>query len=64
MTKKEFCRQIVQTVRNCESLDGMNDDEIAKALEGLIAPLAPKDKKRFAAWGKQEHQTTPANCWN
>ena len=63
MTKQEFCKQIVQTVRNCESLDLMDDEQIAKALEGLIAPLAPKDMKRFAEWGNPEHQTTIDKCW-
>ncbi len=63
MTKHEFCRQIVQTVDNCRSIDGMTEDEIAKALEGLLAPLAPKDRKRFAAWGQPEYQTTPDQCW-
>jgi len=63
MTKHEFCRQIVQTVDNCRSIDDMSEDEIATALEGLLAPLAPKDRKRFAAWGQTEHQTTPDKCW-
>ena len=64
MTKAEFCKQIVQTVDNCRSLGSMTDDEIAKAIEGLIAPLAPKDLKRFAAWGSPEHQTTIDKCWS
>jgi hypothetical protein len=63
MTKHEFCRQIVQTVDNCRSIDGMSEDEIATALEGLLAPLAPKEMKRFAEWGHPEHQTTPDKCW-
>jgi hypothetical protein len=50
-------------VDNCRTLDSMTDDEIATALEGLIAPLEPKDRKRFSAWGQPEHQTTPDKCW-
>ena len=63
MTKQEFCKQIVQTVDNCRSIDKMNDDEIAQELSGLIVTLVPKDKKRFASWGKPEHQTTTDKCW-
>jgi len=63
MTKHEFCRQIVQTVDNCRRIDDMSDEEIATAIEALISPLTPKDVKRFAVWGKPEHQTTPDKCW-
>jgi predicted DNA-binding transcriptional regulator AlpA len=63
MTKKEFCKQIIQTVDNCSNIDGMTDDDIAEALGGLLAPLSPKDLKRFSMWGKPEQQTTPDNCW-
>ena len=64
MNKHEFCKQIVQTVDNCRSLDKMTDDEIAVAISSLISPLAPKDLKRFAGWGIPEHQTTTDKCWD
>ena len=63
MTKNELCKQIVQTVDNCRSIDGMSDDEIAVAIEGIITPLQPKDMKRFAAWGHPNQQSTPDKCW-
>lgn len=63
MTKQEFCKQILQLVDNCRSIDDMPEDEIATAISGLIDPLAPKDKKRFAAWGNPDQQTTIDKCW-
>jgi hypothetical protein len=63
MTKHEFCKQIVQTVDNCREIDGMTDDEIATAIEGLISTLAPKDMKRFAAWGYPAQVSTVDKCW-
>lgn len=63
MTRIEFCKQIVQAVDNCRSLDNMSDDEIAVVVSSIIAPLEPKDKKRFAKWGQSEHHSTPEDCW-
>ena len=64
MNKDEFCRQIVQTVDNCRSLDKMTDDEIASVLSSLLSTLQPKDLKRFAGWGIPEHRTTADKCWD
>jgi len=63
VTKHEFCKQILQTVDNCRSIDGMTDDEIAIAISGLISPLAPKDIKGFAKWGSPEQQAEVDDCW-
>lgn len=63
MNKREFCRNMVRLVDNCRVIDGMTDEEIAEAMEGLIAPLEPKDKKRFAAWGTPDQQCSVENCW-
>jgi len=63
VTKHEFCKQILQTVDNCRSIDGMSDNEIALAISGLISPLAPKDINEFAKWGHPSQQTTVDKCW-
>ncbi len=64
MTKSEFCKDILQLVDNCRSIDGMSDDQIGRAIESFIAPLAPKDIKGFAKWGHKKQQSTVNDCWD
>lgn len=62
MTKKEFCKTIVETVDNMNFI-GKDKEEQAEAVMDLISALAPKDIKRFAKWGQQNQQSTVEECW-
>jgi hypothetical protein len=64
MTKKEFCKTIVDTIDNMNYIGETDKDKQTEAVMALISPLKPKDLKRFAKWGQPEQQTTPEKCWD
>ena len=63
MTKREFCKSIIETIDNMNHI-GVGEDEQVQALMNLIAPLKPKSLKKFAKWGVPEQQSTEEKCWD
>lgn len=59
MTKKEFAKQILETVQN----NGYVKESIPSIM-ALLDTLEPKDREKFAKWGFPEQQSTPEKCWD
>lgn len=63
MTKKDFCKTIVETIDNMNYIGEADKEQQIRAVMALLSPLEPKDKKAFAKWGNPDVQTTPDKCW-
>lgn len=62
MTKETFAKQLLETVNNMNYV-GESDEKKVQAIMMLLAPLQPKNRKRFANWGKPEDQSNENECW-
>lgn len=56
MTKKELISEIINISK------AATDQDFSEYLNNTLSLLEPKDRNRFALWGKEK--STPTECWD
>jgi hypothetical protein len=62
MTKRDLAKKIISGVENSMFLN-MDQNETLDVILAALSTLAPIDRKKFAAWGTPDEQSTPEKCW-
>lgn len=62
MTKKIFAEMLLGIINTSEMI-GKTNAEIIEEIEIFLGCLEPKNRDRFAQWGRPEERTTYLKCW-